>query len=109
MAPLPPTGRDRLIAMLRAPDARDRLPIRIGGPTLQVGVTCEDGRWRLRRLVLDHDELTEFGRRQLAAGRGFFPDHANMFLMPVGEVLAEAGDLDAFCEALRRLAWDPSW
>ncbi len=110
MAPRAPTGRPKLIAMLRA-SAEPFVPIGIGNPSLLVAVVREDGVWRLRRLEHSAEGFAEVVERQRSAGRALFPEHLDTLSVrrPSGEVLAEAADLDAFIAALDGLDWPANW
>jgi hypothetical protein len=67
----------------------------------------QDGVWRLRRTALDVDAFQRFLAAQEAAGRPTYPEMADDFQRPVGDILLEAPDLDAFCIALETSPWPP--
>ena len=109
MAPNAPTGRPRLLAWLRDPNVMRHLPIRMGSPTLQVGVVYEGGTWRLRRLAFDNAAFSAFVAEEQAVGRPLYPEYAERFRHPTGEVLVEAENLESFIRVLERMEWPRDW
>jgi len=105
MAPVPPTGRDRAIQLVRA----GRLPLRFGSPHPSVMVLHEDGVYRIRTLVVDEDDARASRDRALARGEPWMPEHHYALGKPTGPIHAEAASIDELVEAMQTMPWPSSW
>lgn len=105
MAPFVGPSRAALVRLLRSRAVERRLPITLGEYSPQAIVERDrDGRWLLRPLVLDEPRAREAGRRALAGGGSWMPEHEWEFLVP-GEPLASAPALDQFIALIEKLSW----
>ncbi|MDC0717557.1 hypothetical protein [Nannocystis bainbridge] len=105
MAPRPLEPLDAFIARLRGSAATIAAqPVRFGGHHFSHAVTLEQGRWRVRPLVLDRAKADAFLKE-----RGhFMPENAEALSEPGDPVRLEADSLEALIELIEREAW-PMW
>lgn len=99
MAPRAPETFAHLVTRLRhaASEGRRQLPFQARGMShFTHVVVVEDGRWRLRRWLLDPRRAEAF----LAEHGRFMPEDAEAISAPGPEVLLEADDVEAFIAAL---------
>ncbi|WAS92705.1 hypothetical protein [Nannocystis punicea] len=105
MAPRPLEPLDAFITRLRraAPTVAQQ-PVRFGGHHFSHAVVVEDGRWRVRPLVLDREVADNFLKE-----RGYFmPENAEALSQPGDPVLLEADSLEQLIEGIKGMKW-PMW
>ena len=73
------------------------------------GVVHEHGVWRVRATQTDVDGFEGFMRQLEAEGRPLYPEHAERFARPTGEVFIEATTLDEFIAAIEAYDWPHNW
>ncbi len=103
MAPFIGPSRKRLIEMLRAGDGESR-SITLGMNEPQATVGRENGVWRLRPLVMNHEAAGQAGQEAIARGEAWMHEHTFAFLEP-GEAIAESEEVEAFIAMLEKLSW----
>jgi hypothetical protein len=105
MAPSPPMSRSRAIELVEA----GHLPLLLGAPHQCVTILEQDGRFRIRQLVIDEAEATAAGRAAIAAGRGWMPEQYYGLGKPTGTIHADAPTREALVEIMRAMEWPPHW
>ncbi|PCC69674.1 hypothetical protein SAMN02745121_04098 [Nannocystis exedens] len=105
MAPRPLEPLDHFIARLRrSAPLTAGAQVRFGGHHFSHAVVVEDGRWRVRPLVLDRARADAFLQE-----RGYFmPENAEDLSEPGDPVVLEADSLEGLIELLRGAKW-PMW
>ena len=97
-----PLGRDHAIALVE----QGRFPITFGTPPSVVAVVEQDGKFRIRELVIDRAEAEAAAAS--AAGRArtpsWMPEHHYTRGKPTGQILAEAATREALVEQMRTIA-----
>lgn len=102
MAPRPLESKESFIARLRTswrPDGSAR--IGVGTHHFTHGVVLEDGKLRIRELVLDRAKADEYRKKH---GR-FMPEHAEMLSEPTGAILYEAATLEELVKLIAAGRW----
>ena len=105
MAPRPIESLDAFIARLRrASPLTPGAQVRFGRHHFTHAVVVEDGRWRVRPLVLDHARADAFLKE-----RGYFmPENAEDLSEPGDPVTFEADSLEGLIEELLKAGqWPP--
>lgn len=105
MAPIAPTGRARALEQLR----RGKLPVYLGSPHPSATLLLQDGRYRLRELVIDQARAKSASEEALAKGEPWMPEHYYALGEPTGRIHAEAEELEAFIRAVEALTWPEDW
>ncbi len=106
MAPRMPPSRNEVVKALRTAGLHlAEQAFRFGSPHFQFGVVAESGLYRLRRLEYDSKAGDAYAEQARAKGEPFMPEHAEMFMVPTGEVLLEAPTLDGLIEKLEAGPW----
>lgn len=105
MAPLPPLGRAHVIERI----ARGGLPFRFGSPHPSVMVLEEDGRFRLRELVISREEARAAAEAAHARQDSFMPEDLYELGRPTGRIYADAASRLELIELLRTIDWPESW
>ena len=101
-----PLGRERAVKLV----AEGQLPVYLGGPRPQAMILEQDGKLRIRALVVDAD-----GARTAAAAAGrarsvsWMPEHYYSVGQPVGEIFAEAESRDVLLDLMRAMSWPGAW
>ena len=103
MAPLPPIGRDAAIKMVEDGE----LPFSFGSPHPHVMVLEQDGKFRIRQLIVD----TAGAKYQAARARSpsWMPEHHYALGQPTGEIYAEAASARELIEVMRTMDWPHNW
>lgn len=105
MAPVAPVGRARALAALRA----GSLPLWMGSPHPFVAIVEQDGRFRVRHLVVDADEADAARRTALATGHGWMPEDHHALARPTGEIVIETSTRDELLGLLAAIDWPDAW
>jgi hypothetical protein len=104
MAPRPLESLDQFIARLRTAVASGAQEVRFGGHHFSHAVVSENGRWRVRKLVLDRARADAFLKE-----RGYFmPENAEDLAEPGEPIVFEAADLEGLVALLETASW-PMW
>lgn len=89
------------LARLRQAVAQGAREVRFGGHHHSHAVVAEDGRWRVRKLVLDRATADAFLKE-----RGYFmPENAEVLSEPGEPVVFEADDLEGLIALLQTAKW----
>jgi hypothetical protein len=105
MAPAAPFGRKRAIAAVR----HRELPIHFGSPHPHVAILEQDGKLRVRGLVVDPADADAASKRALAGGGAWMPEHYYALGKPTGEIFAEADTAGELIACLRAMSWPDDW
>ena len=101
-----PLGRDRAIALVE----KEALPLSLGSPAPTVMVVEQDGKFRIRELVIDH-----VGAEAAAAAAkrsrtpSWMPEHFYALGKPTGRIYAEAESRAELLEVMRTMSWPENW
>jgi hypothetical protein len=105
MAPMPPLGKNRVLALLR----EGKLPFSFGSPHPSVAVVEQDGVFRVRELVVDRAEAEAASKASMAQGRGWMPEQYYDLGKPTGRVFIEAPTRDALARKIEAYPWPREW
>jgi hypothetical protein len=106
MAPAAPLGRERVIALVES----SPLPVSFGSPHPRVMVVEQEGRFRIRELVIDRAEAEA---AVVAATRArtpsWMPEHHYALGKPTGRIFAEAESRAELLDLMRSMDWPADW
>jgi len=105
MAPMPPLGKNGVLALLR----KGTLPFSFGSPHPRVGVVEQDGVFRVRELVIDPAEAEAARKAAMARGGSWMPEQYYGLGKPTGRVFIEAPTREALAEKIAAYSWPPEW
>ncbi len=105
MAPIPPLGRNGVLALLRA----GKLPFTFGSPHPCVAVVEQDGVFRVRELVVDPREAEAAAKAAMARGGPWMPEQHYALGKPTGRVFLEAPTREALAGKIEAYSWPPEW
>lgn len=105
MAPAPPVGRTQAIALVEA----GRLPVWLGSPHPFVTIVEQDGRFRIRGLVVDMAESQAAAATAIANRQSFQPEHHYALGKPTGTIHVDAATRAELLETMRSMEWPPAW
>jgi hypothetical protein len=107
MAPTAPLGRERVVKMVA--DGTP-LPIWFGSPHPTAMILEQDGKFRVRELVI---EPAGAEAAQSAAMRSrtpsWMPEHYYALGKPTGQIYAEASTRAELVELIRTMSWPSDW
>lgn len=106
MAPVAPIGRERAIQLVQ----EGSLPVSLGSPHPNVLIVQQDGKFRIRELVVDRMEAEAAAN---AAGRSrspsWMPEHYYALGKPTGTIFAEAASKAELVALMGTMTWPDSW
>ena len=106
MAPSAPTGRDRAIQLV----SQGSLPISIGSPHPKVLVVEQEGKFRIRELVVDTAAAeAAASAAQRKRSPSWMPEHYYALGQPTGKIFAEAESCAALVELMSTMPWPADW
>ncbi|MBK9035307.1 MAG: hypothetical protein IPL61_29315 [Myxococcales bacterium] len=105
MAPIPPVGRARALAAVRAGD----LPLWLGSPHPFVAIVEQDGVIRIRALVVDPAEAEAARTASLAAHGHWLPEQHYELGRPTGPIHLEAATRAELAAAIEAMPWPERW
>jgi hypothetical protein len=105
MAPLPPVGRARAIALVE----KGSLPVQLGSPHPTVMIVEQDAVFRIRDLVIDPDEADAARDAAFAQRKPWMPEHHYALGKPTGAIHVEAATRDELLVAMRTMDWPSYW
>jgi hypothetical protein len=105
MAPLPPVGRARALALVE----KGSLPVHLGSPHPSVMIVEQGGVFRIRDLVIDPREADAAREAALAQRKPWMPEHYHALGTPTGTIHAEAATRDELLAAMRAMDWPAHW
>lgn len=85
----------------RAAKALEKGPVGFGQHHFSHAVVFEDGRYRVRRLVLPPGKAEAY----LKEHGMFMPEHAEMLSEPSGEIVLEAETLEGLISVIEKARW----
>lgn len=106
MAPVAPLGRDRAIALVE----EGTLPVSLGSPHPTVMVVEQEGKFRIRELVIDRVEAeAAAAAAKRARTPSWMPEHYYALGRPTGQIFAEAASREQLVEVMRTMSWPEHW
>ena len=105
MAPVAPLGRKRAIELVSA----GQLPVWFGSPHPTQAIVEQDGRFRIRQLVVDEAEARASSVAARAARQSWMPEHYYGLGKPTGTIYADAATRAELVEIMRTMDWPDSW
>jgi hypothetical protein len=106
MAPSAPTGRARAIQLVQD----GPLPISLGSPHPAVLIVEQEGKFRIRELVVDRAaaEAAASATRR-ARSPSWMPEHYYALGAPTGKIFAEAASRAELVELMGTMTWPEDW
>lgn len=106
MAPTAPLGRARAIQLVQD----GALPVALGALRPSALIVEQDGKFRIRELVFDHDAAAVSGdAARRARSPSWMPEHHYAMGRPTGSVLVEADTRTQLLEQMATMAWPDHW
>jgi hypothetical protein len=105
MAPVPPLGRKRAIELVEA----NSLPIWFGSPHPHTMILEQEGRFRIRQLLVDEAEARAASAAAIAARQSWMPEQYYGLGKPTGTIHADAASRDELVAIMRTMEWPASW
>lgn len=105
MAPVAPLGRDRAIELLE----KGNLPIVFGSPHPHIAIVEENGRFRIRKLVIDPAEADRARTESMAMRGMWMPEQYYALGKPTGEIFVEAATARDLVIAMKAMTWPKDW
>ena len=106
MAPIAPVGRQRAIELVQA----NSFPISLGSLHPNVLIVEQEGKFRIRELVVDPQEAASAAN---AAGRtrspSWMPEHYYALGKPTGTIFAEAASKAELVTVMTTMTWPDHW
>lgn len=106
MAPTGPVSRDRAIQLVRD----GSFPIALGSPHPIAAIVEQEGKFRIRQLVIDRAEAemaAEEARRSRSPS--WMPEHYYALGKPTGTIFAEADSRAELATIMATMEWPESW
>ena len=106
MAPAAPVGRERAIQLVK----ESSLPIALGSPHPTVQIVQQDGKFRIRELVIDQGEVQAAAdAAKRARSPSWMPEHYYALGKPTGKIFAEAASKAQLVELMATMTWPENW
>ena len=107
MAPTAPIGRDRAIQLVRD---NEQLPITFGSPHPTISIVQQDGKFRIRELVVDRIEAEAAeNAAKRARSPSWMPEHFYALGRPTGKIFAEAKTRAELADVMATMEWPADW
>ena len=106
MAPTAPVGRTRAIQLVQ----EGTLPISLGSPHPTVVIVQQDGKFRIRELVVDREgaEAAAAAARR-SRSPSWMPEHYYALGKPTGTIFAEAPSKAELVTVMATMTWPEHW
>jgi hypothetical protein len=99
-------GRAKVIEQLKA----GTLPVWIGSPHPSAIVVAQDGRFRIRELVVDREEAERAANAaQRTRSPSWMPEHYYALGQPTGKIYVEASSLAELVDKIAAMDWPENW
>ena len=105
MAPMAPLGRKRAMELV----AEGRLPIHFGSPHPHVAIVEQDGKLRIRGLLIDEEEAKRDREAAFARNESWMPENYHALGKPTGRIYAEAPTRERLLEEMKTMKWPEDW
>jgi hypothetical protein len=106
MAPVAPLGREQAIQLVRS----SAFPISFGSPHPTVMILEQEGKFRIRELVIDRAGAAAAAS---ASGRArtpsWMPEHYYAVGRPTGQIYAEADSREELIAIMQDMEWPAHW
>lgn len=105
MAPQPPLGRNRAVASVLAGE----LPMSMGSPHPIAMVLEQDGRFRIRELVVDPAAAQRLRDEARAGNVPFTPEAYYELGAPTGVIHVDAATREELVATMQQMPWPANW
>jgi len=106
MAPIAPVGRERAIQLAQ----ESPLPIQLGSPHPTALIVQQDGKFRIRELVIDRDAAeAAAAASQRTRSPSWMPEHYYSLGKPTGKIFAEAATKAELVTMMSTMTWPENW
>jgi hypothetical protein len=105
MAPSAPTGRARAIQLVQ----EGPLPISLGSPTPAALIVEQEGKFRIRELVVDRVAAEAAASSKRARSPSWMPEHYYALGAATGTIFAEAASRAELVELMSTMSWPETW
>jgi len=103
MAHVAPLGREAAIQKVAAGE----LPFSIGARQPRVMVLVQEGKFRIRELIVDQEAAKNASGRRRSPS--WMPEHHLVRGTPTGKIYAEAATARELVEMMRAMSWPEDW
>lgn len=86
------------------------MPISLGSPHQTAAIVEQDGKFRIRELVVDHSEAeaaADAARRSRTPS--WMPEHYYALGKPTGQIFIEAATRAELVDVMRTMTWPAHW
>jgi hypothetical protein len=105
MAPMAPLGRVKAMALVK----EGKFPIWFGTPHPFMAIVEQDGKFRIRELLIDDAEAKAASEHALATTGMWMPEHHYALGKPVGKIFAEADSSKDLLTQMETMTWPKDW
>lgn len=105
MSPMAPIGKKKAMALVK----KGKIPFSFGTPHPFVAVVAQEGKLRIRELVVDAVESREKGEAALARGENWMPEHHYALARPTGKIFVEAANATDLLRKMEEMTWPDDW
>jgi hypothetical protein len=106
MAPSLPVGRDRAIQLV----SEGTLPLSLGSPHPSVLVVEQEGKFRIRELVVDqHGAEAASAAARRTRSPSWMPEHYYALGKATGTIYAEAASKAELVQLMSTMTWPENW
>ncbi len=102
---MPPLGRERVISYVE----QGHVHFSFGSPHACVAIVPQEGKFRIRELVVDADEARDAMQKAMMERRSFMPEHYAQLARPTGKIFAEASSPQELVTIMRTMHWPDNW
>ncbi|MGH7285419.1 MAG: hypothetical protein ACRELY_28180 [Polyangiaceae bacterium] len=105
MSPCLPLGKKKAMELVK----KRKIPFQFGTPHPFVAVVEQEGKLRIRRLLVDPVESRAQGEGALMRGEEWMPEHHYALGQPTGEIFVEAASTRELLERMAEMDWPEDW
>jgi hypothetical protein len=105
MSPVAPLGKKKAMELVK----KGKLPIQFGTPHPLFAIVEQEGKLRIRELVVDPVESRVQGEAALTRGESWMPEHHYALGKPTGRIFLEAATASELLEQMEEMDWPKEW
>lgn len=105
MSPTAPLGKKKAMELVK----KGKIPFWFGTPHPFVAVVEQEGKLRIRELVVDPVAARAKGEAALARGENWMPEHHYALAEPTGKIFVEAVNAAELLEKMEEMKWPADW